>query len=208
MASNKSVSVKSLLERKFVTIPFEGQWLDLYGEPERNFRSIFYGPGGSGKSTYVLQFADYLGRTYGKVFYNSFEEGISQSLQTRCRNHNITAESNIFFGDRLTFEDFCEKMKRGRYRVGIIDSLQYMKFTYAQYQKLVELFPTKAFIFISQVNQSGKAKGGSDILHACDMKVYVNRGKATIHSRYGTGEKTLTLYRPASDKRTPNLFSS
>ena len=202
--AKKAISVNSLRQKQFKTLAFTGEWLENMGEPERNFRAVFYGPGGSGKSTYVLKFANYLGKHFGKVLYNSFEEGISKSLQTRCVQHGIDAK-RLYFYDRLTFDEFCEKMKRGYYRVGIIDSLQYMNFTYAQYRKLVKLFPTKAFIFISQVNNAGKTKGGSDILHAVDIKIHVIGGQAHIQSRYAPGSKTVQLF--GGQQEDINLFT-
>ena len=148
--AKKAISVSTLKEKKFKLVEFTGEWQKNFGNPEQNFTAIFYGPSGSGKSTYVLKLCNYLAKNHGKVLYNSFEEGISSSLRDRVVNHGIDAKK-LFFYDRLTFDEFCERMKKGRYRVGVIDSTQYMNFTDTQFKILRKALPSKAFIFISQV---------------------------------------------------------
>ncbi len=197
----KAISVKTIKEKKFKLIELDEYWSEHFGTPERNFKALFHGPSGSGKSTYVLRFCDYLAKNMGKVLYNSYEEGISSFLQQRIIEHGIDA-SKLYFYDRMPFEAFCEKMKKGRYTVGVIDSLQYMNLTYSQYKELVRRFPTKAFIFISQTNNRGTTKGGTDILHAVDIKVKVVMGKASIQSRFGKGHKEIQLF---STKRKNQL---
>jgi hypothetical protein len=202
---SRVLSISGLKQRKFKVLDFEDTWLDYFGEPQRNFRATFYGPSGSGKSTLVLEFADYLANHFGKVLYNSHEEGFSKSLQRRCNSVGVSA-TKLYFADRMPLAEMIEKLKKGRYAVAIIDSIQYMGFNYGDYKGLAEACPTKALIFISQVNQSGKTKGGSDILHACDIKVQVVHGKGHIISRYGRNTQTVTLFETGRKSMQTKLF--
>lgn len=202
--SDKVMSVATLREKKFYTLGFQGEWLENFGDPERNFRAIFYGPSGSGKSTFTLKFAEYLGNNHGKVLYNSFEEGYSKTLQDRIIKTGVSSP-RLFFADRMQFAEMCDKMKKGRYQFGIIDSLQYMNFTYAQYKRFVDLFPTKSLIVISQVNGRGTIKGGTDIQHAVDIKVNIIGGKANIQSRFATQQRSIRLFQP-EQKAQQSLF--
>ena len=58
--AKKTMSVKEILNKKFVVMDFTGQWEEKYGRPEQNFRAMFYGPAKSGKSTECLKFCQYL----------------------------------------------------------------------------------------------------------------------------------------------------
>jgi len=184
--SKRAISVKTIREKRFHLLNFEGEWAEKMGNPEQNFRALFYGPSGSGKTVEVLRFADYLASNYGKVLYNSWEEGISKSIQDSIIEFDIRS-TKLFFFDGLQYDELCEKAKRGRYRFVIIDSLQYMGFTYAQYQDFTRRFKTKGLILISQVNGKGKSRGGEQIVHAVDMKVSINAGKANYRSRFRKG---------------------
>ena len=206
--SKKAISVKTLREKKFHLLDFDGEWKEKMGDPEQGFRAMFYGPSGSGKTTEVLRFADYLAQHFGKVMYNSWEEGISKSIQDTVISQNLQADG-LFFFDGLSYEEMCEKAKRGRYRFVIIDSIQYMGFTYSQYQEFNRRFKAKGLILISQVNGKGKARGGEQILHAVDMKVGIDAGKANYRSRYRKGgHYTVDLFKRPKKQLSLNLNQS
>lgn len=202
--SGNVISVKTLREKNFHSLEFTGQWYDWLGNPERNFKAIIYGPSGSGKSTFALKFVAYLAESFGKVLYNSHEEGFSQTLQDRIIENDIKAK-NLFFADRMSYDDMCEKVKRGYYKFAVIDSLQYMGFKYSEYKNFKDRFPRKGLIVISQTNNRGTIKGGTDIIHACDIKIKIHHGRAEIISRFAKGTQTVTLFKPKSSQ--PTLFS-
>lgn len=198
------MNVRTLRQKQFHTMDFAEPYQAWMGNPERNFKAMVYGPSGSGKSTFVLKFADYLASNHGKVLYNSHEEGFSQTLQDRIIGNNITSDK-LYFADRMGYEEMVDRMKRSRCQFAVIDSLQYMNFTYAQYKDFVERAKSKSLIIISQTNNRGTVKGGTDILHAVDMKIKVAGGKATIQSRFNSsGVQTITLFNTKSHH--PTLF--
>lgn len=184
--TKKAISVKAIREKKFHLLDIDGEWKEKMGHPEESFRALFYGPSGSGKTVEVLRFCDYLATNFGKVLYNSCEEGISKSIQDSIIDFGISS-TKLYFYDGLTYEEMCERAKNGRYRFVVVDSIQYMHFTYAQYQDFVGRFKNKGLILVSQVNGKGKARGGEQILHAVDMKVNINAGRAEYRSRYRKG---------------------
>lgn len=143
------LSAKALRERVFEVMPFEGYWAGLIGQPERNFRLLCYGPQKSGKSTLVLRLADYVAANFGKVFYNSHEEGFSRTLQERIIQNNIEAP-RLFFGHKETFDALMDDSFRRRYyRMVVIDSVQYMGLNYLQYKQLISKYKRTAFVFIA-----------------------------------------------------------
>lgn len=189
----KIISANKLKEKKFVTLDFTEIWLDLFGLPERNFKLLITGEAKSGKSTLMLRFADYLATNFGKVMYNSHEEGHSKTFQDRLKSNNISSD-RLFIGHKITFEQMMdESFKRKYYHTIFIDSLQYMSLTYSQYKQLTAKYKNKSFCFISQVNGRGKAKGGTDLLHAVDIKIHTKKGYARVQSRF-TEEKTVNIF--------------
>ena len=73
----RSIGITEFLDRKFDTYPFDGQFKDTFGEPEKNFKMIVYGKPGNGKTEFGFQLTKYLAQ-FTRVYYNSFEQGISK----------------------------------------------------------------------------------------------------------------------------------
>lgn len=186
----KTFSAHTLLKKEYVTIPISEEWEKAIGEPEVGFTAIIYGDSGSGKTTFCIKLAKELSN-HGKVYYNSCEQGESRSLQKVCQLCNVeeVKQSQIMFGDRDTFEEMMEKLKRNRAKFVFIDSLQYANLTTEKYKKLIEKYPKKSFIIISW-SKGGKPKGeyGKAIEYMVDIKIVVHRGIAKAASRFGHTE--------------------
>ena len=59
---------------------FEGDWKEAFGQPERGGVWFVWGKSGNGKTSFVLQLCKELTR-FGKVAYDSLEEGASLTMQ-------------------------------------------------------------------------------------------------------------------------------
>ena len=59
---------------------FEGALQEAFGQPEQNGVWFIWGRSGNGKTSFVLQLCKELTR-YGKVAYDSLEEGDSLTMQ-------------------------------------------------------------------------------------------------------------------------------
>jgi len=188
------MSVKSLSEKRFHTLDVDDRWKFLIGLPERNFRMIIYGPSTSGKSSLALECADMLAKRIGKVLYNSWEEGQNKTFQDRIRERKIDA-AKLFVADRLPFDEMVDKTKRNHYRALFIDSLKFMDFGISEYKNLTATYPKKAMIFLGHGDKLGQLDFGKDILKACDIKIFINNGKAHITSRYLGETKEVELFK-------------
>lgn len=201
------LSVKDLKEKNFKIIQFSPEWAEKYGNPEKGFSALFYGPSGSGKSVEALKLADYIADTHGKVLYNSCEERISKSLQERVQEHGIGSQ-RLYFGDNMTFEELMAKLEKGRFAAVFIDSLQYMNFTYDQYKQFKKRYPSVALVFISQVNNRGTVNGGEKFIHAVDIKVNIVAGLAEIRSRFlQKGHVKVRLFGKEKQPAQTSLFN-
>ncbi|MEO0626655.1 MAG: hypothetical protein AAFY91_06680 [Bacteroidota bacterium] len=183
----RAIGVNDLLKRKFDLYDFDGKWRASFGSPEKNFRALVYGDSGNGKTEFVVQLAKYLAR-FGKVYFDSFEQGISQSLKDAfIRNDMHEVAGNLVIGDKDSFEDLYYRMgARNSPKFCIIDSLDYMDLTADQYRQLVERYPHKSFIIISwSAGRKPKTQAAKDILYMVDIKIRVYEYKAFVASRFG-----------------------
>lgn len=183
----RAIGVGDLINKNFVTYDFTGEWADSFGEVERNFRMLLYGDSGNGKTEFVVQFAKYLAG-FGKVYLNSFEQGLSKSLQTAfIRNDMMEVAGDLIIGDKDSFTEIMRRMgARNSPKFCIIDSLDYMNLTAEQYKELVETYPHKSFVIVCwSAGRKPKMQAAKDIEYMADIKVRVHEYKAYPRSRFG-----------------------
>lgn len=197
----KAVGITEFLSKEFDAYPFEGEWLDTFGEPEKNFVILMFGDPGNGKTEFAVKLTKYLS-SFKKVLYCSSEQGISKSLQDAIkRNDMADIKGKVFFTKGETFDDLVIRLKRrASPGIVIIDSLDYMKLTAEQFKLLRKLFPKKAFIIISWAkNDKPKTQPAKDIEYMADIKVLVKDFKAYPKSRFG-GNKPFVIWKRTANK--------
>ncbi|WP_165020148.1 ATPase domain-containing protein [Dysgonomonas sp. ZJ279] len=208
MAKKRIFSVKAIKEKKYQYLELEPKYAHLMGEPAKRFVALFYGESGSGKSVFTLQFADYFARNFGKVLYNSHEEGANKTIQDRVNNFDIDAK-RLWIADSFSFDEMCHYIEKNYYRLIIIDSVKYMSFTNEQLKRLKELFAKRqlSIVMIDFGKALGSPASGIDLLHASDIKLYFKRGSVHAISRYLDQPVKYQLFTPQSaDKRQLTLF--
>jgi len=193
MAARNIFSVKSVKEKKYRTLDI-GEYAKLFGFPEGKFVAIFYGSAGSGKSVFALKFADFYAKNIGKVLYNSHEEGVRQTLKDRIVEHNIDAQ-RLYFGNALSFDEMMHKIKRNYYRLVIIDSIQYMGFSYAQLKQIRETFPKRHLsLILVSFGSKNQPQNAKDHFHASDIKAFFENGRLHVISRYTSRPVSKQLF--------------
>jgi energy-coupling factor transporter ATP-binding protein EcfA2 len=183
----RTISTKTLLSKQYSTYGLSEQWVNTIGEVEQNFKMLVWGASGSGKTTFAMLLAKMLSK-YGKVYYNSIEQGEGKSLQDVVRLTNMEeAEGVVMFGDKDTFDEMVSKIQKNRCKFCIIDSVQYANLTTTQYKYLIAKFPKKSFILISWEGSGGEPKGehAKAIRYMVCIKAHVKRGQAEVASRFG-----------------------
>mgnify|MGYP002573302519 FL=1 len=87
--------VREMLSMKFDTLDFEGGWHDAFGTPERRGVWFVWGNSGNGKTSFVMQLCKYLCR-FGRVAYNSMEEGACLTMQDTLRRFGMMEVNRRF----------------------------------------------------------------------------------------------------------------
>ena len=109
----------------------------------------------------------------------------------------------------VPFDAMVQKIKRGHYSYVVIDSVQYMGFTYDQLKQLKELGKSKkkfGIIMVSFGSSQDNPKNATDHLHAADVKCFFKKGNMHVKSRYLHQPKTVRLFDPKTDNNQPTLF--
>lgn len=189
MAVSRAYSNRSVLSKRFKVVDFEGPWLASIGRPELRGVWHVYGDSGHGKTTFCLQLAKYLS-TFGRVLYNSLEQGLSRSMQRAWQSAGMEeAGSRVRLLDRMAMVDLVELLgKRQSPEIIIIDSSHYWRrLRMSDIDFLRSKFRKKLFVFISHKDKNSNEPKGAvakDIKFDADVKVYVEGFRAMITSRY------------------------
>lgn len=189
----RAISNQNVLAAKFETAEFTGAWLASFGRPELRGTWMIWGDSSSGKTTFTLMLCKYLAN-FGRVAYDSLEQGLSLSLQKAWERVDMAEAGNsvILLNKEELPELRARLNKRKSPEIIIIDSVQYLDgFRIKDVKDLKRDYPSKLFIFICQADKSGKSPDGvgKKIRYDADIKVKVEGFKAFITTRYEDSAK-------------------
>ncbi len=185
----KILSSRQIRGMDFKSFPLTGKWKEFLGEPQYSFHLGIHGKPGWGKSTFCVQFADYLAKTFGKVIYISGEEGLSKTVQDKLVN-NCIDNPYLFFADIRSFDEIKNEIPN-EYHFIFIDSLDTLKIDAPKLRELKELYPQTSFITISQSTKDGKMRGSQQIMHDNDITVAVIRPGIAVTEKNRFGKTGL-----------------
>jgi energy-coupling factor transporter ATP-binding protein EcfA2 len=185
-----SISIHSIMGKKYPTYDFTPELISIIGDAEKNFKMIVWGQSGNGKTTFVANLCKIL-TAYGKVYYNSVEQGEGKSIQDMARLCKLDQceKGSFVIGDRDTFDEMVIKLETNRCRFAVIDSAQYMDLSIVQYKFLIQKFKRKSFIIISwEKGSEPKGEAAQAMRYMVDIKCRVHKGIAYVDSRFGATE--------------------
>ena len=190
MAKSRAVSVDEILKQKFIEMPFEGVWKDFLGDPERSGVWLIWGHSGNGKTSFMLQLSKYL-TNFGRVAYNTLEEGTRKSMQLAIKRANMLEVSKKFILlNREPMEELKERLRKKKSPdIVIIDSFQYTGLNKRDYIALKEEFSNKLIVFVSHADgKHPEGRTAKFVRFDADVKIRVEGYKAFPASRLGGGE--------------------
>ena len=191
---SRAISNINVLAARFETVEFAGEWLASFGRPELRGTWIIWGGSGSGKTTFTLMLCKYLAN-FGRVAYNSLEQGLSLSLQKAWERVGMgEAGNSVILLNKEELPELRARLnKRKSPEIIIIDSVQYLDgFNWVSFKKLKREYPDKLFIFISQADRAGKDPDGKlagKIRYDAEIKIKVEGFKAFVTTRYEDAER-------------------
>lgn len=178
--------VREMLSMKYDTFDFRGEWYEAFGMPEKRGVWFVWGNSGNGKTSFVMQLCKYLCR-FGRVAYNSLEEGVSLTMQNCLRRFGMMDVNRRFvLLDAESMERLEERMNRQKSPdFVVIDSFQYTMMTFKQYIEFRERHKNKLLIFISHADgRLPSGRSAKSVMYNADLKIYVEGYRAFSKGRY------------------------
>lgn len=186
----RAASLDQVLRTRFKVLPFEGEWKDAIGCPELTGSWIIWGNSGNGKTRFALQLCKYLCQ-FGRVAYDSLEEGVSVSLVKAIKEtHMMEVRKKFVVLDKEPIDQLTERLEKPKSPdIVCVDSLQYTGMSYERYKALKERFPKKLFIWISHADGTlPEGRVAKKVRFDSNVKVFVQAYRAEPVSRYGGGK--------------------
>lgn len=184
---SRAYSVDNVLNAKFNTLKFDGVWYEAIGNPELSGSWFIKAPTKHGKTSLAMQLAKYLTK-FGRVAYNSVEEGLSLSIQEAYRRANMKeAASKVLLLGKETVPELIIRLDKPKSpNIVFIDTVQFWDLKFSEYKELKSRYPHKLFIYIS--HQDGKNPDGhvaKRIWRDANVIFEVEGFKAFVTGRYG-----------------------
>lgn len=200
----RAYSVSNVLKKKFKTMPFEAEWEQSFGKPSKEFSALVWGDSGNGKTDMMIQFAKYL-CNFGRVAYNSMEEGVSHTFQMAMERHYMgSVEGQFMLLDREPWDDLLERMNKPKAPdFLIIDSVQYTGVDRKKYKELKELMKSKekGLLFLSHAQGKNPKGALADFIrYDVDLKIFVEGFKAFPGGRLNGGGQPFTIWQEGASK--------
>lgn len=205
---SKAYSVKQVINKKRIVYKFEGKFKESFGEPERNATWFVWGQSGNGKTRFLLELTKYL-TPFGRVDYNSYEEGDSESIARALRETTmIDVDGKFRLVDMEPWQEFIDRMlKKRSSQFGVIDSVQYSGIDYDDYKSAKERLRKKSMLYISHAagnNPDGRT--ADKIRYDAGIKIHVIGYVAKIKCRYG-GNKPFIIWEEGARKYWGKKFN-
>lgn len=190
------------MKMKKKTIQFTGAWAEAFGEPERTGIWFVWGQSGNGKTGFLMQLSKELCK-FGKVAYNSLEQGTSLSMQqTLALNKMEEAGGKFLLLNREPIEELSERMSRPKSPdFYIIDSFQYTGVTLPQYKEFVANHRNKLIIFVSQADgRNPDGRTARKVMYDADQKIFVEGFKAVSKGRFFGPKGHYIIWEEGADR--------
>lgn len=190
----RTLSAKQVLTIKFDTIRLGGGWNECVGEIETTGIWFIWGNSGNGKTSAVVSLCKELS-AFGKVLYNSREEGVSLTMQNTLRRYGMGELGSRFQLANMSLQELDEKISQQRSpKFVVLDSFQFMGLTYKDFRAFCEKHKNKMLIFVSRTRgRQPEGRAAISAMYDASCKIWVEGYKAFSKGRFvgTTGEITI-----------------
>lgn len=181
----KALSMVDLMRKNREVYAFEGALQEAFGQPEQNGVWFIWGRSGNGKTSFVLQLCKELTR-YGKVAYDSLEEGDSLTMQNALMRVGMGDVGRRFILLNESLKELDTRLKRRRSPdIVVVDSFQYAHIELKQYEEFIDQHKNKLIIFVSQADGLKPwGRTAQSAMYSASLKIWVEGYRAISKGRY------------------------
>ena len=198
----KALSITDVITKKKPLFDFEDEWYDAFGCPGKKGVWFIWGSSGNGKTSFVMQLCKQLTR-FGRVAFNSLEDGDDVTMQyalIRFGMKSVGRRMQILNCESIMdMEDRMNKRKSPDFYV--VDSLQYSRMTYREYQYFKEAHRDKLVIFISHADGKKPAgKVAQSVMYDASLKIFVEGFRAISKGRFIGPKGYYTVWEEGAER--------
>jgi hypothetical protein len=164
------MTVQEARSAKFRPLELTGEWLQLIGKMCLPTHFLVYGLGGSGKTSFVLLFTQYLAKMGYKILYIAREQYNTPTFT------DLLNRLNIEVGDNFKIVKDLNVLNPADYDFVVLDSKDDMDIQLPHFKNLKSRYPDQSFIAISQGTKTGDFTGKGQWRNAVDVMVYAENG--------------------------------
>lgn len=192
----RAISVNELLAMKKPVYDLSAEWRAAFGEPERNGVWFVWGRSGSGKTSFVLKLCKELCR-FGKVAYDSLEEGASISMRNafiRAGMQDVARRMVLL--DNESIEELDKRLSRRKSPdTVVIDSYQYTGMSFEDYLAFKRRHRNKLIVIISQAEGTRpKGRTAGRVMFDASLKIWVEGYRAMSKGRFFGSKGYYTIW--------------
>ena len=197
----KALSMVDLMRKNREVYAFEGALREAFGQPEQNGVWFIWGRSGNGKTSFVLQLCKELTR-YGKVAYDSLEEGDSLTMQNALVRVGMGDVGRQFVLLNESLKELDTRLKRRRSPdIVVVDSFQYAHIDLKQYEEFIDQHKNKLIIFVSQADgMKPLGRTAQSAMYSASLKIWVEGYRAISKGRYFGNRGYYTIWEERADK--------
>lgn len=205
MGSQKQLTMRQMLQKKYDLLPFQGEWKEAFSEPESTGVWFIWGHSGNGKSSFVAQLCKELSR-FGRIAVNSLEQGFGYTLQKNIIESGLSEAGNRVIFVREPMEDLSTRLAKPRSPYcAIIDSFQYAEMSFSQYKAFKEAHSNKLIIFVSHADgKMPEGRTARKVMSDADMKIWVEGFKAVTKGRFIGPSGIYTIWNGGAERMWNN----
>lgn len=198
----RGYSVKQAMTVKVHQLELSERFERAFGSPETTGVWFVWGESGNGKTSFVMQLCKELTR-FGKVVYDSLEQGLGASMQQTLRQQEMVEVNRRFMIlDRESLAELDHRMKLPRSpKIYVIDSIQCIEASIGEIRKFLRRHRDRLIIFVSQTEGSHPSgRTAQRVMFDADMKIYVEGFRAMSKGRFFGTEPYYTVWGEGAER--------
>lgn len=168
----KIMSLTDARNAKFDTLGLTGGYLHLIGEACKPTHLFVYGDGGSGKSSFLLKYAEFLNHLGNKILYIAGEQYNTPTFTDLVKRLNIIGNQNFVIVKEINV------LNPGDFDFVALDSKDSLGVGVEDFRELKKAYPNQSFLVSSQGTKSGDFTGSGQWRNEVDTMIYCEAGIA------------------------------
>lgn len=164
------MSIDQAKEQEYEIVEVDPKWQKLIGEFSLPTQFFVHGLGGSGKSSFVMLFSQHLAQLGYNILYVAGEQFNTPTFTQLLNRLNINA------GDNFKIVKSLDTLNPADFDFIVLDSKDYLEIDADDFLALLQQYPGKSFIVLSQSVKTGNFTGKERWRNIVDVMLLAENG--------------------------------